>query len=75
MRFLLDENLSPKIAGLLNAAGHDCIHVRDCGLTGAADAEVLSKAAEDGRVVITADRADFGRELAGSGDDYPRYSC
>ena len=71
MRFLLDENLSPKICTLLAAAGHDAVHVRDRGLTGASDGAVLTDAAEQGRVVVTADRADFGRELAGSGDRRP----
>jgi predicted nuclease of predicted toxin-antitoxin system len=31
MRFLLDMNLSPAIAGQLRAAGHDAIHVQDAG--------------------------------------------
>lgn len=71
MRFLLDENLSPKVCPLLDAAGHDAVHVRDCALAGAPDAAVLAYAARDSRIVVTADRADFGRELAGSGDATP----
>lgn len=71
MRFLLDENLSPKICPLLAAAGHDAVHVRDCGLGGATDVVVLTESARQQRVVITADRADFGRELAESGDNQP----
>jgi predicted nuclease of predicted toxin-antitoxin system len=32
VRLLIDENLSPILAELLNAAGHDASHVRDLGL-------------------------------------------
>ena len=32
MKFLLDENQSPRIAVLLVEAGHDAIHVRDIDL-------------------------------------------
>lgn len=63
MRFLLDENLSPRVCDLLISAGHDATHVRDHGLTGAKDRRVLAGAAADGRVLVTADRGDFGREL------------
>ena len=31
MRFLLDNNLSPRLGELLRAAGHDVVHVRDIG--------------------------------------------
>jgi predicted nuclease of predicted toxin-antitoxin system len=66
VRFLLDENLSPRICPLLEAADHSAVHVRDTGLNSASDAEVLAHAATVGAVVITADRGDFGRELAGT---------
>jgi predicted nuclease of predicted toxin-antitoxin system len=29
MRFLVDENLSPRLADYLRSAGHDVVHVRD----------------------------------------------
>ncbi|MGD9751894.1 MAG: DUF5615 family PIN-like protein, partial [Acidimicrobiia bacterium] len=32
MRFLLDQNLSPLVSGVLQAAGHDVVHVRDLDL-------------------------------------------
>lgn len=59
MRFLVDESLSPRVAQLLRIAGHDAVHVREIGLTSAADPVVLEAAAEDERVLITAD-TDFG---------------
>lgn len=64
MRFLIDENLSPRIGPLLIAGGHHATHVRDHGMAGASDSQVLAKAAADGLTLITADRGDFGRELA-----------
>ncbi len=64
MRFLIDENLSPRICELLITGGHHAIHVRDHGMAGASDPEVLAKAAADGLTLRTADRGDFGRELA-----------
>ncbi len=64
MRLLLDENISPRICILISAQGHDSIHVRDLGLTSAADRDVLARAAADGLILVTADRGDFGRELA-----------
>lgn len=64
MRFLVDENLSPRICPLLTVAGHKATHLRDEGMAGATDPHVLAAAAAGGLILITADRGDFGRELA-----------
>lgn len=64
MRFLVDENLSPRVCPALAAGGHHAIHVRDEGMAGATDPQVLAAAAAGGHILITADRGDFGRELA-----------
>ncbi|MGH3769816.1 MAG: DUF5615 family PIN-like protein [Pseudonocardiaceae bacterium] len=64
MRFLIDENLSPRIRTLLIAGGHDATHIRDHGMASASDTQVLAKVSADGLTLITADRGDFGRELA-----------
>ncbi len=37
MKLLVDENLSPRIAELLNSAGHEATHVDQQGLHGAID--------------------------------------
>ena len=70
MRFLLDENQSPRIAEFLIAAGHDAIHVRDLGLQTSPDTRILAVARMDERVVVSAD-TDFGELLAQSNADRP----
>jgi predicted nuclease of predicted toxin-antitoxin system len=63
VKFLVDNALSPKLARILTESGHDTIHVKDCGLSDATDAEVIDRARVDSRTIITAD-ADFGALLA-----------
>ncbi len=64
MRFLIDENLPPRLAAWLNTRGHDAIHVGACGLLGADDGAVADLAAREGPIVVTQD-ADFERPIAG----------
>lgn len=63
MRLLLDANLSPSLVAPLTLAGHDVVHVDQIGLASAEDEEILDHAADDGRVVVTAD-SDFPMLLA-----------
>ena len=63
MRFLIDQPLSPAVAVELNRAGHDAVHVRELGMQAASDEEIFEHAAEDDRVVVSAD-TDFGTLLA-----------
>ncbi len=55
MRFLLDQNLSPSLVGLLEVADQSASHVRDFGMSESPDNEVLARAKRDGAVLISAD--------------------
>jgi predicted nuclease of predicted toxin-antitoxin system len=59
VKLLLDENLSPAVAHKLRAEGMDVAHVRDRGILGATDAEVLAKALAEDRILVTSDVDDF----------------
>ena len=67
MRFLVDMNLSPRIADRLREQGHDAIHALDRGQGDLPDHEIFERAAEERRVVITFD-LDFG-EIAGRANE------
>lgn len=70
MKFLLDQNRSPRLAELLRNAGHDAVHTLDLGLERAEDDDVLDAARKQGRVVVSGD-TDFGALLALSGETSP----
>lgn len=60
MKFLIDEDISPSIALILcEEKLVDAIAVRDRGLLGASDREVLEYAFNEERIVITANVKDF----------------
>ncbi|MCC6216475.1 MAG: DUF5615 family PIN-like protein [Polyangiaceae bacterium] len=60
MKLLLDENLSPRVAeALARDDGLDVCHVRDRGLLGATDPEVLERAFLEDRVFVTKNVGDF----------------
>jgi predicted nuclease of predicted toxin-antitoxin system len=55
VRFLVDENLSPRLAILLVDAGHDADHVARVGLAASDDATLLEFADSTQAVIISAD--------------------
>ena len=70
MRLLVDENLSVRVGQQLAEAGHDVVHVTEVGLANTDDPVILAWAAEQDRVVVTAD-SDFTDLLALGGASRP----
>jgi len=63
MKLLLDQGLPLSAAALLRDASIDTIHVGEIGMSQAEDTEIIQKAREEERVVVTLD-ADFHTLLA-----------
>ena len=59
MRFLLDEMYSERAVEILCERGHDAVHVRAIGLGGAPDADVLARAVDERRTLVTENARDF----------------
>ncbi len=58
MKLLFDENLSPKLPGLLTAVFPGSAHVREYGLLGRTDEEVWDYARSNGFTIVSKD-SDF----------------
>ena len=63
MRFLADMGVSITTVQALRAAAHDAMHLREEGLIRLPDPDIVAKAAQEQRVVLTFD-LDFGDILA-----------
>jgi predicted nuclease of predicted toxin-antitoxin system len=65
MKFIIDEDLSPRVARYLcQELCVDAIAVRDRGLLGATDPEVLEYAFKEDRILVTANIRDFEKLAA-----------
>ena len=70
MKLLVDMPLSPALAHWLEQKGNDAVHAYDIGLSCASDEELLNKARQENRIVVTAD-LDYPRLLALAGSKGP----
>ncbi len=70
MKFLADMGISQTTVKWLNKEGFDTIHVRDINMHRSLDAEILLKAKDEKRIVLTCD-LDFGDLLAASREYTP----
>ena len=67
MKFIIDEDLSPRVARYLcQEFCFDAIAVRDRGLLGATDREVLEYAFNEDRILVTANVRDFEKLASAS---------
>src|SRR5207247_3013791 len=72
LRFLIDNALPPSLADLLVTAGQDAVHVRAYGMHAAKDEEILARALEEDRIVVSAD-SDFSAILAAQEAERPSF--
>jgi predicted nuclease of predicted toxin-antitoxin system len=70
MNFLADMGISPRVVEELRQNGHEAVHLAEQGLYRMADGEILQKARQENRVLLTHD-LDFGELLAASGGNLP----
>ncbi|MGW4535574.1 DUF5615 family PIN-like protein [Nocardia sp. NPDC004340] len=65
-KLLVDENLSPRLAERLEAAGYDVAHAHDVGLFGGDNRRALERAKSSGRALVTAERKYIPELVAGA---------
>lgn len=58
MKFLIDNQLPPKLAQWLTEQGHEGVHLQEVGLADAQDIAVLNFTAKNGMVLVSKDE-DF----------------
>ena len=63
MKLLLDQGTPRSAAVILRRAGFDAVHTGETGLAEAEDSEILRRASDEDRIVVTLD-ADFHAQLA-----------
>jgi predicted nuclease of predicted toxin-antitoxin system len=63
VNFLIDMPLSPALAAWLRDQGHDAVHAAEIALDRAPDSEIVERAKQETRTIITVD-LDYPRLLA-----------
>jgi predicted nuclease of predicted toxin-antitoxin system len=63
MKLLLDQGTPRSAATILRRAGFDAVHTGETGLAEAEDSEIIRRASDEDRIVVTLD-ADFHTHLA-----------
>jgi hypothetical protein len=58
---LLDEKIPYGLLGALRKRGWDAVHVKDIGMRGSSDPEVLEAGIRSNRVILTYNIGDFSR--------------
>lgn len=59
MRFLLDQDVYALTGRFLHQLGHDVVNAAALGLSRATDTDLLARATQEGRILVTRDK-DFG---------------
>lgn len=70
MKFLADMGISPLSVAFLREHGHDAVHLSEENLYRLPDHQIVSKARQEGRILLTHD-LDFGEILALTGAEHP----
>lgn len=63
MKLLLDQGLPRTTAAILSSSGIDTVHAGDAGLARSADVDIMRRARNDGRLIVTLD-SDFHTIMA-----------
>jgi predicted nuclease of predicted toxin-antitoxin system len=63
VKFFIDMPLSPALAAWLREQGHDAVHAVELGLDRAPDVDIMARAKQESRTIVTAD-LDYPRLLA-----------
>ena len=63
MKLLLDQGTPRSATTILRRAGFDAVHTGETGLAEAEDSEIIRRAADENRIIVTLD-ADFHAHLA-----------
>lgn len=65
LRFLIDECLSPSLAKIAHAAGHEATSVRDMGWMGLTDQQLMVRIIENDYTLVTINSRDFRGPVGG----------